>query len=600
MLSPDSRAVAMELLRPPSDARLDCALLTTYSLDLEALLALPLAVFAQADGGINELLSDPLRLLQGIREAGERVHVFVDAKGIAVPGQARNLYTMLEASVHPTRAPNGGAFHPKVWIVRFLRDEAPPLLRVAILSRNLTFDRSWDVALVTEASPAGERPVRPSTALGDLLRALPDIAAEPVSEPLRKTIGELADQVERTKFPGPEEFDSPIEFTALGLPGSRRRAWRPLSGGSRLLAIAPFVNQTALRELEQSSGGQFTLVSRREELDKVPVEAFSRWKVWTMADAAHEEAEDEMGTRPSGLHAKVIGIEHGRRVTWFVGSANLTAAAFTGANVEMMAAVTALKGRTGGQSGFGIERFENAGFMKLCQEYEPTPRAEEDTAIAEGCRLLESARDRLAQAELVVTCIQAADEWSWTLDGTLDLPDGVEVRHWPATLERSHARAFALPSTWTLPASHLTAFVAFVLKVATPGVDDIELTLKLPVEGMPEGRVAAALRNLIDSPERFLQFLRALLGGLDGTPDLPGNVGGQDGKGAWEWLGGDSVLEDLIRVASRDPARLEAIRSLLRDLNETEEGRKVVPNDFLAIWNAVDQAVRRGVAREQA
>ena len=44
---------------------------------------------------------------------------------------------------------------------------------------------------------------------------------------------------------------------------------------------------------------------------------------------------------------KLIAIEHGWDVSWFVGSANLTAAAFLGRNVEVMASVTGRKGRKG-------------------------------------------------------------------------------------------------------------------------------------------------------------------------------------------------------------------------------------------------------------
>ena len=47
------------------------------------------------------------------------MHAFVDEKGIAIPRGARSLYSMLESSVHPVRAPNRGAFHPKVWVARF-------------------------------------------------------------------------------------------------------------------------------------------------------------------------------------------------------------------------------------------------------------------------------------------------------------------------------------------------------------------------------------------------------------------------------------------------------------------------------------------------
>lgn len=142
MLSPDSRTVAFELLRAPAGYDLDFTLLTTYTLDLEALLALPLSVVSRADKGIEYLLADPLLLLEALRQAGKRIHLFVDRAGIAVPRTRRELYAMLESSVHPVRAPGGGVFHPKVWVARFTAEGAPPLLRIAVLSRNLTFDRS--------------------------------------------------------------------------------------------------------------------------------------------------------------------------------------------------------------------------------------------------------------------------------------------------------------------------------------------------------------------------------------------------------------------------------------------------------------------------
>ena len=36
---------------------------------------------------------------------------------------------------------------------------------------------------------------------------------------------------------------------------------------------------------------------------------------------------------------------------------------------------------------------------------------------------------------------------------------------------------------------------------------------------MPADRMHQVLRSLLDSPEKFLRFLRALLGGLDATVD---------------------------------------------------------------------------------
>ena len=597
MLSPESRTVAFELLRPPTGYDLDFALLTTYTLDLEALLALPLGVIARADRGVEDLLADPLLLLEALREAGERIHVFVDRAGIAVPREQRVLYAMLEPSVHPVRAPGDGAFHPKIWMLRFLAEAEPPLLRVAVLSRNLTFDRSWDIALVSEGSPMPRRRAAASQPLAKLIRSLPGWGAERLKPQVAKHMRTLADEVGRTRFPAPDGFsDAPIEFHVLGLTG-RRGPWRPMAGVYTVytLAVAPFINRTALDSVVKMGGGERILVSRQEELDKLPDDALDEWsRVCVLSDGALDEPEDGTDGRPSGLHAKILAVEHSWNVTWYVGSANLTVAAFTGRNVEVMAAMTARKGRKGGNSGYGIERFLDSGFDKLCAKYhrcEPEAgNLEEDEAL----KHLEAARDALLDADLKVACSPVGDGWTWRLEGPAALPpDDVEVAVWPISVAEEQARPLELPSTWTLPIQRLTTLVAFRLHVPHKKVDDIRLTLRLPAEGMPADRMHHVLRTLIDNPERFLRFLRALLGGLEGMVDLARGNGEGNGSGVWgDGLNEESLLEDLVRAASRDPERLEPVRRLIDDFRKTEEGRRIVPDDLFVVWTAVDEALR--------
>lgn len=600
MLSPEARTVAIEFLRPPSGYRLDIAVLTTYTLDLEALLALPLGVLAHADTDLQGLLADPLLLLEALREAGDRVHVFVDEGGIAIPRVHRDLYAMLESSVHPTRAPRGGAFHPKVWVIRYLSEEDAEkvLLRVGVMSRNLTFDRSWDVALASEASPARQQRAKTSRPLGDLLRALPELTTEDLANTVRTAVRSLGEEAERTRFPAPEGFHQrPVEFYLLGLAG-RRVMWRPMTGGSRLLAIAPFVNHAALDAVARMSDGECMLVSRQEELDQLPTDALATWneeQILVLQDGALEEVEDGVNARPSGLHAKVIGVEHGHDVTWYVGSANLTRAAFTGDNVEMMASITGRKGRRSGNSGFGVQRFLDSGFHGLCEPYRRSEREddEKDTEITEARALIGDAKKCLIDSPLTVVCTQAQNGCIWTLEGRFSPPDGVEISFWPVSISEDQARRLDLPASWPLPLSHLTSFVAFRLRVAHSSVEDVRLTRKLPAKGMPVGRINAVLRSLIDSPERFLQLLRALLGGLEGT--VAWGRGGESRQGQsgglGHWLGAETLLEDLLRAASRDPERLKPIRRLIDDLRKTDEGRQIVPNDLLAAWDAVDEAI---------
>lgn len=595
MLSPDSRTVAFELLRAPAGYDLDLALLTTYTLDLEAMLALPLGVIAREDRGIEDLLEDPLLLLEALRQAGERIHVFVDRAGIAVPRTRRDLYAMLEPSVHPVRAPGGGAFHPKVWLLRFVAENAPPLLRVAVLSRNLTFDRSWDIALASEGSPMPRRQAAGHSRLAEFIRSLPDLGVEPLTRTVGGQVQTLADQIDRTRFPAPDGFSAdPIEFHVLGMAGPAR-PWCPISGASRTLAVAPFVRRTALDSVVEMGAGERMLVSTQEEMDKLSDGALAEWnRVRTLSDGALDEPEDGVARRPSGLHSKILALEHGRNVTWFVGSANLTAAAFTGRNVEVMAAITARKGGRKGNSGYGIERFLEAGFDDLCVDYHRSEPPAEDPEASEAREHLKATRDALLEAGLKVICSPFGDEWEWRLESTAPFePGDVEVKAWPISLAEEQALSLQLPLIWTLPVQRLTSLVAFRLHVPVNTVDDISLTLRLPSEGMPADRLHHVLRSLIDNWERFLAFLRALLGGLEGMIDWArGNDRENDGAVWGVGLSEENLLEDLLRAASRDPGRLEPVRRLIDDFRKTEEGREIVPDDFFAVWTAVEEALR--------
>lgn len=601
MLSPDSRTVAFELLRPPAGHQLDFALLTSYTLDLEALLALPLSVVSRAENGIEDLLADPLLLLEALRQAGQRIHLFVDQAGIAIPRARRELYAMLEPSMHPVSAPNGGTFHPKVWVARFTADGAAPLLRIAVLSRNLTFDRSWDIALLSESSPASRRRSAASRPLAQFIRALPDLAVEPLQSALSQKISSLADEVGRTAFPAPEGFsDSPVTFHVLGF-RRRRDPWRPAPDGFRILAIAPFVNRTGLDSIARSAGSERILVSTQEELDALHEDALAGWnRVCTLSDVALDEPEDGAADRPNGLHAKILAVEHGWNVTWYVGSANVTAAALTGRNVEVMAAVTARKGRHGGSSGHGIDRFLESGFESLCADYrrrEPDPT---DPDAVEALKLLEAAREALLSAELKIICSPTGDDWEWRLeDQPANVSSGnVEVTAWPISISEEQALPLPLPQKWTLPIQRLTSLAAFRLHVPVKGVDDIGLALRLPVENMPTDRMHHVLMSLISDRQRFLAFLRALLGGLEGMVDW--TRGNGDGNGGAPWGIGpsdDSLLEDLVRAASRDPGRLEPVRRLIEDFRKTEEGRRIVPDDFLDLWSAVEEVLHEDGGR---
>jgi len=314
-----------------------------------------------------------------------------------------------------------------------------------------------------------------------------------------------------------------------------------------------------------------------------------------LSDAAIDEPEDAVGAG-SDLHAKLIALEHGQRVTWYLGSANFTHAAYTGKNVEVIASINGPANARHKTNGYGITQFRESGFLNLCEPYRRAEKPPEEAALKAARDTLERAREQLAQSDLRIVCKRDGENdgdsnaWRWTVDGEFAVPNGVSIMAWPVSVREEQAREFRPQISWPLPVARLTAFVAFRISVEAE-VDDVRFVLKLPTTGMPEGRVSHILRGLIDTPERFLQFLRALLGGLEGMTDWATGDAGAAWQGDWgAGIHGETLLEDLVRAAARDPERLAPIRRLIADLQSSPEGRDIVPPEFMEIWDVVDAA----------
>jgi hypothetical protein len=48
------------------------------------------------------------------------------------------------------------------------------------------------------------------------------------------------------------------------------------------------------------------------------------------------------------------------------------------------------------------------------------------------------------------------------------------------------------------------------------------------------------------------------------------------------------LLEELTRAYSRNPNRLRSVRKLVEQLNDTAQGREVIPAEFMDLWKTFD------------
>ena len=101
MLNPNNdRLDYGQVLAPPSNYKLDFAIGTTYSLDLDALVGACIAL-GLAEETDSDLMKNPVCLLEALRATGDKVALFCEGGQIHLPNNVTSLYILLEKMVFP-------------------------------------------------------------------------------------------------------------------------------------------------------------------------------------------------------------------------------------------------------------------------------------------------------------------------------------------------------------------------------------------------------------------------------------------------------------------------------------------------------------------
>lgn len=613
MLDAHDRRLLLDALRPPEGYTLDEGIGTTFSLDLLALLTAPLGftMLEMQDSRPGEIgEADALLLLKTIRQYADRLTVFCQAGRIAVPRVQGRLLANLEQSVVEVIAPTkGGVFHPKVWALRYVGENRPVAYRLLVLSRNLTFDRSWDTMLVLDGV-LRERvnAIAKNHPLGDFFNALPGMAIRRPVPAVLERARRFAHELRRVEFedhlpPGVSDF----AFHPIGVLGRPRS--HPIAGRiDRLLVISPFVSAPELRELGDKERND-VLISRAEELAKLPREALAGFgQVFALNPAAVEtlEGETEAGTAhvpDAGLHAKVYVADAGWDARVWTGSANATTAGFS-RNVEFLVELT------GKRSEFGVEALlaERDGVITLRSlllpfeaPQEPV-KEDEDTCAAE--EMLDQARLAIATTGWTAQVTGATEGHDLVLapDRDVELPFEVElVRAHPVMLPDSSAREPSEGLRFTFPGLTTTALTSFFAFEITVKVKEVRAScgfvVNADLRGAPPDRREALLRSLLRDRRQVIRFLLLLL--ADDEQVIHGEVDiGAAGSGSGDWSrapdGTEALLETLLRTLHRAPERLDDVARLLRDLEATETPEEpLVPPGLREVFDPILAARRR-------
>jgi hypothetical protein len=613
LLDPSLRQIYTDQLMPPQGYRFDRAVATTYSLDLLSLLMAPISMTLH-DYRIKEaVINDPAAVIEALHRSADRFLIFCQKGRISIPSYDTLLYSYLEKVVIEVQIPNGeGVFHPKTWLLRYVGDEkeAPVIYRFMCLSRNLTFDRSWDTVLMLEGFLDDNRirGIGLNRPLGQFISSLPDCATKKVSETLKDTVLKMAEEVTRVRFGPPEDFDNIKGFIPIGIPGNKR--FSMLKDFKKSLVVSPFLTAETLKRLTDN-GKENVVISRSDTLDALPLRAFESIKKNTTFYVLNDAAERPEGFTEdhadltdlkdfedlSGLHAKLIITENGLRATVYTGSANATHPAFSGKNIEFMVVLSGQRRHIGIKRFLGDENLKTS-FMNLLVQYErsPNPPVENETRKKLE-EILEQVRADLLDIKILATIEAEKNEGTYSLTISnpgkgLSLPSEVSGKCYPITISESRAKDVRelIEGGKTIfsdiTGKTLTGFLAFRLIAKKSGVKvGLSFVLNLTVENMPDDRDKHILYQIFSDQETFIRYLLLILDSDDSSV-----MGVEPGKGPGRGRPGKGYLfplfEEMVRAFSREPEKIDRISSIIEDLKKAGNIANVLPPGFEEIWKA--------------
>lgn len=595
-----------ERLQPPLGYSIDYAVATTYSLDLHALLSIPLAMYYRQNLD-SEISEGNFQVLDAIQNIQKHLKIYCQYGKIALPKSISNsLYSFVEkcvVQVMPTNAFQ--SFHPKVWVLRFKKDtkdrRAPATIyRVIVMSRNLTFDNSYDIAFWMQGTPKR----RINSKNNSLINLL-----EELNEKSQFVHKEFISDLKKVRFDVDAPFD---DYSFTTLPNTKPYESIDLKNEyEKRLVVSPFLSEKMVKELSLKTTSKLLLFSRKNELDKLSNQLIQEIEPYyfeqKFADLHHSEDIDIEEYNDSiwnhNLHAKIYLRQNGENTYWDIGSANCSDAAFNrsdnlkGNNEFLIHLNTNLKEVDVDNVKQSLLKQYN--YLQLFVRYERSidsdkmPEKEVDNRRVEYQFLLSLKNSLKAWIE---PCQERKNSF-YTLHLQLKLPHSFQENEYKTTCTSlSHPTlkkeiiSNNVITFQAIPLHQVSSFMHWTITgptIETP----IHLVTKIEIANMPNIRLSSILQSIINSSEKFLALLRAILSDepqflVPHSTSTPHTIGG----GLYENIAmlnfNAPIYEELLFTLSRSPNRLHRLASIIEKLHK-EEDTTIVPKEFLEIWENI-------------
>lgn len=553
-----------ELLEPDPGYQLDFAVGLTYSLDLEALLGVPvsLGLLGEAD---PDLMKSPFYLLEAIRKSSDSIAIFCNAGGISLPKKIQSIYSLLENSVFEIKLQNRQNFHPKLWFIKYINEEGHAYIKILVLSRNLTFDNSIDlcVAMQGDITRTKRRKNKP---LADML----EFVAEYTDKTKKQKVLAIADDILHVKTFDIEHPFEDYEFLPLGIDGYGKERTKLFNSKYDIFVVSPFLSDDIIEELSKCHYNK-VLVTRKVSVTPAVIENFN--SVYITKDILND---NEFGVKQD-IHAKLYFTITGDGNFLYIGSANASHNAFH-KNVEFLLKLKYKPNCVGFKTFFSdFIPDDNCPFEKIetAPEKEPTDTVQDaiDKAFKQAIYALKYGK-----------VITNGDTYDIQIESrTLETEEIVKI----APLQRQDMFE-SLHSQTLLKGLLLKELSEFYIL----SVQGQRIVIKLETKGIPYDRDNAVYKSIIDTKHKFLSYVSFMLsedytvGVLEDEEYLrilQDNEGTTGNAPAFS-----AVYEKMLRVLHQNPSRLKELADVIKRL-----GSDIVSEEFITMYKQFDSVARR-------
>ena len=577
-----------ELLSPPPRYKTTFAVSTTYSLDLETLTAVCAIIGLNVEAD-TELTESPLHMLEAIRRASGKLLIFCQSGQIKTPDKPNKLLPLLENCVCEISLANKKSFHPKTWFLRYTADGLPDKFRMIVLSRNLTFDRSWDVALRLDSADKGkdvlEQYDTTGEAIGAFLGWLNKNASSHNSalKAKRRQLAKLSDELPRVDWNSfSKEFDG-FDFVPYGIPNPSTDNLG--ESFHKMFVISPFLSKSVIEGFasKRLTNPDCTLITRKSELHKLDKELLTVFDTYTIKDDVvdGEERVSESGEhKTQDIHAKVYLRTKGSDSELYIGSANASYSAFHGGNVECMVAL------------WGKRRYLNVDKLKqdlfgTDEKANPFERVEpKDYTSADTDAVMQMLETTVRDFCAWHKSAMATEQENFRVTVTMK-PFQSEVKLTLSPLMRSKHQPVSESMIFNdLRLRDLSEWYVVTAKIRGK---ELSRVLKIQTAGIPDNRDSAVFSDIIKDKNSFLTYIAFLLSDDYLAAFLECM---KKGNGDFRFLNmnldAPILYERMLKAAANDKESLREIREII-----TLANNNVVPQDFLRLYEQFERVVKK-------